>query len=125
MKPTRSSNRRAWSMLRSRTWNNTPPKPLTISRVVVTSPMLSSSVRSSAAKVRDAVVIDGTPSTTMPSASNRPRSRPAYTSSSLVSRIAAGSCGDQPWPAWSTRTLLKPATCHQRASRTEVSTTSR
>ena len=87
---------------------------------------MSSSVRSSAANARDAVVTDGTPSTTIPSASNRPRRKPAYTSPSLVSRIADGIRGAQPCPVWSTpgRSLLKPAACHQRASRTEVSSTS-
>ena len=107
--------------VRRRTWKMLPPQPLTVSLVVVASPMATISVRMSAAKNSEAVDKLGTPSRTVPSASNRPRRNAAYTAGLLVSRIADGTLGVQPLPLWSApgRPFANPAACHQRASRTD------
>ena len=55
------------------TWKIRPPRPPTVSLVVVASPSASSTVRISAANVSLAVETDGTESRTVPSASKRPR----------------------------------------------------
>jgi hypothetical protein len=73
MKPTSSLKLSAWSASRSPTWKMAPPQPLTVSRVVVAKPAVSSKVRISAAKDSCAVDTLGTPSSTVPSASKRPR----------------------------------------------------